>query len=245
MPRAEFVNAAKCFGDRPVFSGLSFKLAVGRRYALLGPNGAGKSTLLRLLTGSLAPDEGSVTVDGLPAWRNRDRLRSRVGILPEGAPLIGDLTVREHLKLAARLKGLTGNTFKEEEERLVNGLALAAFYGRPAAVLSQGQKRRAGLAAAFLGWPDFLVLDEPTSGLDPEETARLITLMKNLPPKTTTLISSHILSEIMAMTDEALILAGGGLAAFGPWEEILTGPNQTPAALTAGYLRLIGRPAGQ
>ena len=244
MVKAEFIKTTKRFGDRVIFSDLSFELNAGRRYSLLGPNGVGKSTLLRLLTGALAPDEGAVRVDGLVAWQNQTALRRRMGILPEGAPLVGDLTVKEHLRLAGRLKGLTRNEFKEEEERLVNGLALNGFYGRPAAVLSQGQKRRAGLAAAFMGQPDFLVLDEPTSGLDPEETARLLKLIKKMPPETTLLISSHILSEVMEMTDETLILTDGTLAAFGPWDEIITGPDQTPAAVVAGYLRLIGSSSG-
>ena len=205
---------------------------------MLGPNGAGKSTLLRLMAGVLRPDQGTVTVGGLIPWRNPGKVRAGMGILPEGAPLVGDLTVAEHLALAARLRGLSVDEFKREEARLTEALSLSGFYSRPAGILSQGQKRRAALASALLGHPDFIILDEPTSGLDPEETSRLLALLSNLPSSCTLLVSSHILTEIFTLTQEVIVLARGRLACFGPWTEIVQCASPTEAELRKEYLAL-------
>lgn len=240
MTRAVFEKVAKRFGDRVIFEDVSFELKRGGRYALLGPNGSGKTTLIRLLTGVLRPEAGRVLVDGREPWRHPAQVRSEMGLLPEGAPLVAELTVREHLALAAKLRGLSQDFYQQEEERLTASLGLGGFLQRPAGVLSQGQKRRAALASALLGGPDFLILDEPTAGLDPEEAARLLTLLNALPGATTLLISSHILTEIYEMTEEVLVLARGRLAAAGPWGQPASGSEPTEAGLRREYLKLTG-----
>lgn len=240
MTRAVFEKVAKRFGDRMVFEEVSFELKRGGRYGLLGPNGAGKSTLIRLLAGVLRPEAGRVLVDGLEPWRHPARVRCEMGLLPEGAPLVAELTVREHLRLAGRLRGLAKDFYRQEEERLTAALSLTAFLQRPAGILSQGQRRRAALASALLGGPDFLVLDEPTSGLDPEEATRLLNLLNALPSSTTLLISSHILTEIYELTEEVLVLAQGRLAAEGPWGEPESGVEPGEAVLRREYLALTG-----
>ena len=214
MAAISFKNVTKSFGRRVVFTGVSFELAAGARCGLIGPNGAGKSTLLKLLMGALRSDAGEILVDGLAPWR--PSARGRAGFLPEGAPLMGDLTVREHLVLAARLRGLSPGEFSAEEDRLTEALALAGFYRRPAAGLSQGQKRRAALASALLGSPSFLALDEPTSGLDPEEAFRLLALLRSLPAHVTLIVSSHLLSDLREVAGQTLTLASGRAALSGP-----------------------------
>ncbi|MDR0882657.1 MAG: ABC transporter ATP-binding protein [Candidatus Adiutrix sp.] len=235
--RAVFDRVTKRFGRRLVFDNISFDLRRGGRYGLLGPNGAGKSTLVRLLSGVLRPDEGQVLVNGRSPWRDPARARADMGLLPEGAPLVSELTVREHLRLAGAFRGLAPAVFHQEEERLVTALSLTPFYQRPAGILSQGQKRRAALASALLGRPDFLVLDEPTSGLDPEESLRLLALLKDLPTEVTLLVSSHILSEIFEITAEVLVLARGALVARGPWRRA-AGETPNEADLRREYLDL-------
>jgi len=240
MVKAVFEKVAKRFGDRVVFEEISFELKRGGRYGLLGPNGSGKSTLIRLLAGSLRPDVGRVLVENREPWRHPVLVRGNMGLLPEGAPLVVELTVREHLCLAAKLRGLSPGFCRQEEERLVAALGLAGFLHRRAGALSQGQKRRAALASALLGLPDFLILDEPTSGLDPEESTRLISLLNALSSSTTILISSHILTELYELTEDVLVLAKGRLAAAGPWVERAYGTEPTEAALRREYLALIG-----
>jgi ABC-2 type transport system ATP-binding protein len=236
MIRASFSKVTKAYsGGRSIFTDLSFELKAGARCALLGPNGAGKSTLMRLLTGALKPEAGEVSVGGLAPWRHPERVRATLGFLPEGAPLWGDLTVREHLRLAGRLRGLAAGELTAETERLTTALALARFHHRPAAALSQGQKRRTALASALLGQPDFLLLDEPAGGLDPEESFRLLNLLKALPSSTTLLLSGHNLSDLYELTGEIMLLAGGRLAARGPWAEAAPPGEIDEAALFLAY----------
>lgn len=240
MTIASFENVVKKFGGRPVFEKLSFELRRGGRYGLLGPNGAGKSTLIRLISGNLRPDEGRILVEGLEPWRHPAKVRAFMGLLPERAPVIGELTVSEHLSLAGKLKALRADEFKSQRDGLIEALSLGRFLDRPAAVLSQGQKRRAALAAALLGSPALLVLDEPTSGLDPEEAYRLISLLKKLPEDVTILASSHILAEIYDLTDSVLVLAKGRLASFGPWRPTSADRPPTEEELRREYLELAG-----
>lgn len=246
MDKAIFENVGRSFRGRAVLAGVNLKLRRGGRYALLGPNGAGKSTLLRLLSGSLRPDQGRVLVDGLLPWRESRAVLAGMGVLAENAPLLPELSPFEHLQLAASLRGLKPGEFSAECERLSAKLNLSAFWKRPAGALSLGQKRRAALAAACIGGPEFLLLDEPSAGLDPEESLRLAELLAELPTSVTLIISSHILHEVYELTDELIVLAHGRLAAAGPWAEYL-GSTEKPddQALRSLYLKLTGEGAGQ
>lgn len=239
MNKAVFENVGRSFKGRPVLAGVNLTLRRGGRYALLGPNGAGKSTLMRLLYGGLRPDQGRVLVDGLLPWRESGAVLSAMAVLAENAPLLPELSPFEHLKLAAGLRGLKPGEFSAECDRLSTKLNLSAFWKRPAGALSLGQKRRAALAVAAIGGPDFFVLDEPTAGLDPEEASRLAELLADLPPSATLLISSHILSEVYALTDELIVLAHGRLAAQGRWADFLeTAEKPDDRALRSLYLNL-------
>lgn len=240
MTIVSFDKVGKNFRDRTVFENISFELKRGGRYGLLGPNGAGKSTLIRLMAGSLRPDHGRVLVEGQEPWRHPARARAFMGLLPERAPLIGELTVDEHLALAGQLKGLGNAAFKEQRGSLIQALGLGRLLKRPAASLSQGQKRRAALASALLGPPPLLILDEPSSGLDPEESYRLIDLLMKLPGDLTMLISSHILTEVHLLTESVMVIAQGGLAFFGPWLNKGSQGEPTEEELRRKYLGLIG-----
>lgn len=240
MNKASFDKVSKSFGAGPVLSEISFELKQGGRYGLVGPNGAGKSTLLRLLAGELAPTRGLVLVNGSDPGRHPESVRSRLGLLPEGAPLMVELTAEDHLRLAANLKGLSREQWSKEEERLTRSLGLQTFYRHPAGILSHGQKRRVALASALLGQPDFLILDEPTSGLDPAESHGLLKLLTSLADTTTLLISSHILGEVYHLTREVLVLTQGSLVAFAPWGELLGTKTADEDSLKLLFFQLTG-----
>src|SRR5262249_48880113 len=156
---------------------------------LSGENGAGKSTLLRILGALTRPTRGSVRVLGRDPFTAADAdVRARVGFLGQSAALYGELTVAENLRFAARLRGAG--------ERGVGVVAelseLGAVLERRARTLSQGFRRRAGLARALLGEPAVLLLDEPWNGLDAASAARLSHLLETLRKRgTATLVASH------------------------------------------------------
>jgi ABC-2 type transport system ATP-binding protein len=212
------------YGRRLALDDVSLSLPKGAKTALLGPNGAGKSTLMKVVCGVLAPDLGQAMIGDLNSLKARTAPLT-VGWLPERAPLNPELTVSEHLKLAARLRGLNRAEETLETERLSEALNLGDKLNRLAGALSLGSRRQAALALAFLGQPSLIVLDEPTSSLDPDEVRRLKVLLADLSLETTLLISSHVLTEVAELTDQVVILKDGRLAACGLWKEL---PGGTP-----------------
>jgi ABC-2 type transport system ATP-binding protein len=210
------------YGRRAALDGVALEITAGSRVALLGPNGAGKSTLLGVLGGVLAPDRGGALIEGLTPERFRAGPRN-LGWLSERAPLAAELTVLEHLRLAARLRGLSPDEERSEIERLVSALSLGDRLGRLAGGLSSGARRQAALAAALLGRPKLLLLDEPTKGLDPDERGRLADAIGKLVPRTTLILSTHALDEAAALTGLAAFLDRGALKGFGPWADLSGG----------------------
>ena len=183
----EVSHLTKRYGSRLAVDDVSFTVEDGVIYGLLGPNGAGKSTIMNILTGYLAATEGQVTVAGHPLPEEADAAKACVGYLPEQPPLYPEMTVAEYLDFAAELKGV-----KKAD--------------RPAQV--QSAARRTGL-----GSPKLIILDEPTVGLDPAQVIELRRLIRELGRTHTVILSSHILSEVKAVCDKALILSQGHLAA--------------------------------
>ncbi|MDR2349260.1 MAG: ABC transporter ATP-binding protein [Deltaproteobacteria bacterium] len=230
-------GVTRAFGSFPGVKDISLEIARGDRVALVGPNGAGKSTLMRLLAGALTPDSGKILLKGLPPGEART-VPGFLGWLPERAPLNAELTVREHLRLAGKLRNLARARIREETERLTLALNLESKLDRLAGNLSLGGRRQAALAVAFLGNPELLVLDEPSSSLDPDQAGRLALLLGALPPETTVLVSSHNLGEVRGVTDRVIVMNGGEIGAAGQWEELAaerglteTGTPATPEEL--------------
>lgn len=197
------------YGVRRVLSGISLEIGRGEVVGLLGLNGAGKSTLIRIITGCIVPAVGTVTVDGLDIAADREA-RRRIGYLPETPPLHTEMTVREYLTFVARLREIP----KSDVDRVMGLTAIDVVAGRLLANLSKGYRQRAGIAQALLGDPCVLVLDEPTVGLDPAQMREIRDVIGELSQRRTVLFSSHILSEVGAVSDRVAILRRGELAAF-------------------------------
>ena len=163
--RAE--NLGRRFGDFVAVGGLDFEVPPGRILGVIGPSGSGKTTTIRMITGSLEPTEGSVTVLGeRPAWFHRST-RERIGYMPQDFILYPDLTVGENVDFVASLFGLL---FLRRRRRVREVLRLVDLWDvrkRRAKDLSGGMQRRLELACALVHEPDLLVLDEPTAGIDP------------------------------------------------------------------------------
>lgn len=209
-------------GGGPVeaLRGLDLAVPRGAVAGLLGPNGSGKSTTLRLLLGLHAPTAGSARVLGYPA--GHPEARRRTGYLPEDADLYPFLTARETVETAGALHGMGRAERRAAAGALLERVGLAAEADRRVAGFSRGMKRRAGLAAALVHGPEFLVLDEPTAGLDPVGREGLLALLEECRGRgTTVLLSSHVLSDVERLCDRVAILGQGRLAAEGTLEEVL------------------------
>lgn len=212
-------NLTKSFGDVAAVDNLSFQIGKTEVVGLLGPNGAGKTTTMRLITGFLAPDSGTVWVEG------------RIGYLPENNPLYKDMLTAEVLKLSADLKRVPKEKRRSAFEFVVASSGINEVFYRPVSELSKGYKQRVGIAVALLNDPEILIMDEPTEGLDPNQRGEIRGLIKNLAQERIVVISTHVLQEASALCSRLLIINKGKLIADGTAQELSQGAHKQQIVL--------------
>ena len=205
----EISQLTKQFGEFTAVDRISFSINPGEVVGFLGPNGAGKSTTMKMITGFLTPSSGSVVIDGINVEEDSLSVRKKLGYLPEGAPAYGDMTVLQFLDFIADVRGLTGSNKALKLQGVIRDIELESVLHRQIDNLSKGFKRRVGLAQAIIHDPQILVLDEPTDGLDPNQKHQVRALIKNLAKDKIVIVSTHILEEVTAVCNRAIIIAGG------------------------------------
>ncbi|MDY2969920.1 MAG: ABC transporter ATP-binding protein [Butyricicoccus pullicaecorum] len=209
----EVQDLVKRYGGYLAVDHLSFSAEKGQIYGFLGPNGAGKSTTMNIMTGCLAPTSGTVIVDGMDLQQEPEKVKQRIGYLPELPPLYPEMTVREYLTFAAKLKKVPRLEQLQQVVQAMNKTGLIEEQDHLIRTLSKGYRQRVGLAATLLGNPDVVILDEPTVGLDPRQILEIRDLIRSLREEHVVILSSHILSEVSAVCDYIFILSHGKLVA--------------------------------
>ncbi|WP_438863904.1 ABC transporter ATP-binding protein [Neptunicella sp.] len=202
-------NLSMSFGDFKAVDNLSFDIKAGDIVGFLGPNGAGKSTTMKMLTGFLMPTAGEIRIADMPMPESANQIQKHIGYLPEGAPAYGDMTALQFLSFIADIRGLSGDKKRQRIKQVVAQVEIQDMLDRPIENLSKGFKRRVGLAQAILHDPDILILDEPTDGLDPNQKHQVRQLIQNLSTDKIVIISTHILEEVSAVCNRAMIIAEG------------------------------------
>ena len=217
-PAFQLSSVSKRYGATEAVRSVSLSAARGECVALLGHNGAGKTTLIKLMLGLTDRDSGSVSVLGAdPRTHAAIAIRGRIGFLPENVAFHGTMTGREVLAFYARLKGVA----LAECEPLLDRVGLVEAGAHRLKTYSKGMRQRLGLAQALLGQPQLMVLDEPTTGLDPLLRRRFYEIVRELREGgTTVVLSSHMLTELEARTDRAVILRNGRVVADGGLSEL-------------------------
>ena len=206
MSVLEVSDLSKKYGVRNAVDGVSFKLEAGEVVGFLGPNGAGKTTTMRMIAGLISPTSGAVTVLGqkVPGASLRE-----MGAMIEEPSFYPYLSGKDNLRYAAKMHGGI------PDKRITEVLELTGLVGRSGDNVfkySQGMRQRLGLARALLPTPKLLLLDEPANGLDPEGIAELREVVKHFAHQgITTLVSSHILSEVEKFAPRILIINKGKL----------------------------------
>ena len=218
----DVAGLTKRFGPLAAVDDVTFTVARGEVLGFLGPNGAGKSTTMKMITGFLPPSAGKVAVCGLDVAAQPIQVKRRIGYLPEGAPLYGDMTPRDLLGFLAEVRGYGGQERRRRVDEAVAKLNIEGVLYQPIETLSKGYKRRVGLAQALLHDPDVLILDEPTDGLDPNQKHEVRTLLAEMAGDKAIIISTHILEEVDAVCSRAIIIARGRIVV-----------DETPAELRA------------
>lgn len=215
-------NLTKMFGEKAAVKNLTFEVKGGEILGLLGPNAAGKTTTMRILTGFFPPTSGSASIAGLDVVEKTLEVRQLVGYLPEHVPLYVEMTPREFLGFAAAAKKVPRANRKAAVERTLERCNLGNVADQLIGTLSRGYRQRVGLGQAIINDPKVLILDEPTVGLDPSQVRDIRALLREIGRDATVILSSHILSEVSALCNRVIIIAGGEVKAM-----------DTPANLTA------------
>ena len=201
----------RLYGGREAVSDVSFTLSKGEVLGFLGPNGAGKSTTMKMLTGNLAPSNGSVKICGIDMIENPKEAKALIGYLPEMRPLYKELTVDEYLQVAARLHRVSTKHIKKAVEIAKERCGLGHMSKRLIENLSNGYQQRVGIAQAIIHSPMVVILDEPTVGLDPIQIRDIRALIREVGAEHSVIISTHILPEVEMICDHVQIIDKGKL----------------------------------
>ncbi len=205
----EVKNLVRNYGDFAAVDDVSFSIPKGEVVGLLGHNGAGKTTIMKMLTGFLEPSFGSVQIGGLDVQSDAKQVQSDMGYLPESLPIYPELSVVAYLEYAARLRDVDPAL---AVQKAIQSTGLTEKALDLVSTLSRGYKQRVGVAQAILHEPKVLVLDEPTNGLDPNQIQQMRDLIRSLSEVATVILSTHIMQEVSAVCDRAIILRAGKLA---------------------------------
>ncbi|NRO82826.1 ABC transporter ATP-binding protein [Lactobacillus helveticus] len=221
---------------------VSFNINRGEIVALLGPNGAGKTTIVSIIGGYLLPTSGSVIVDGQDIIKSRSR--DNIGVSFGGdLGFYGRATAKQNLSFFADLAKIPYRKQKKEIERVLDLVDLTSDMNNKVQFFSKGMKQRMHIARALLGDPKLILLDEPTDGLDVEIAINIRKVIKALAQTNTSiLLTSHMMSEVEALSNQIILLGAGKIYAKGTVEEIIEMSNvkriDRPATLEESYLAL-------
>ncbi|MFU7561102.1 ATP-binding cassette domain-containing protein [Stieleria sp. JC731] len=213
-PMIELQEVTKIFGTTRAVDNVSFMVPRGSVFGYIGPNGAGKTTSMRILSTLELPTSGDAFIEGLSSVNDPDRVRRRLGFMPDAFGTYGDTNCAEYLDFFARSNGLVGRERTKRIRWVMDFTGMRSMAEKPITGLSKGMRQRLCLGRALIHDPSTLILDEPAAGLDPRARIELRQIIRTLAADgKTILISSHILSELAEMCDRVGIIERGTLLA--------------------------------
>lgn len=215
-------HISKTYGTQQALNAVSFSIDKGEIVGFLGPNGAGKSTLMKILTGYIPPTSGNAKINGFEVSTEKIQMSQHIGYLPEHNPQYLEMYVREYLAFNAKIHHVAPQRIEE----VIQMTGLMPEANKKISQLSKGYRQRVGLAAALLHDPEVLILDEPTTGLDPNQLVEIRQLIKTIGKEKTILLSTHIMQEVEAICDRAIIIKKGNLVADKTLSDLRDGQEQ-------------------
>jgi len=204
-------NLSRYYGANCAVNDISFEVKRGQVLGFLGPNGAGKTTTMQMITGTLAPTHGQITVAGYDMLDQPLQAKMALGYLPEQPPLYRDMQVDEFLTFCAKLHQIPRGEVDAAVDRALELCGLGHVSGRLIGNLSKGYQQRVGIAQAIIHIPAIVILDEPTVGLDPIQIREIRELIRELGREHSVILSTHILPEVQMVCDHVQIINRGRL----------------------------------
>lgn len=214
-------HVAKRFGEKQVLRDVTFSVPEHTVFGFVGKNGAGKTTAMKLILGLLASDGGEISVNGMKVRYGNTPTNRFVGYLPDVPEFYSCMTPFEYLRFCGEISGMSSKEIKARSEELLCLVGLEKE-NRRIRGFSRGMKQRLGVAQALFGRPGLLICDEPTSALDPAGRRELLDILSAAKEQTTVLFSTHILSDVEHICDEAAFLHEGEIVLKGTIEEMRT-----------------------
>ena len=219
------------FGDLVAVDNVNLSVAAGQFFGFLGPNGAGKSTTIKMLTGLLAPSNGSMQILGTDLVANPVLVKRQIGVVPEGMALFGRLTGPEYLNFVGRMYGLDPETAAKRSGELLEFMQLAGEPKKLVTDYSHGMQKKLALAAAVIHGPKILFLDEPFEGVDAIAAGTLKTMLQGMIARGATIfLTSHVLEIVERLCSHLAIINRGQLVAQGSLEELRSGVEAVAGA---------------
>jgi ABC-2 type transport system ATP-binding protein len=202
---------SKLYGKQKALDSVSFEIKTSEIIGFLGPNGAGKSTMMKILTGYIPQTDGEVWINGRNINENSIEIRQEIGYLPEHNPLYLDMYVKEYLEFIAGIYKISNKKARISE--IIEQIGLTREQHKKIGALSKGYRQRVGLSQALIHNPKVLILDEPTTGLDPNQIVEIRNLISEVGKEKTVMLSTHIMQEVEAICDRAIIINNGKIVA--------------------------------
>jgi len=204
-------NLSRYYGGFCAVNNISFEVKRGQILGFLGPNGAGKTTTMQVITGTLAPTIGQISVAGYDLLDYPIKAKTAIGYLPEQPPLYREMQVDEYLQFCAKLHQIPRSGITSAVNRAIEQCGLNTVSHRLIGNLSKGYQQRVGIAQAIIHSPPVVILDEPTIGLDPIQIREIRTLIHDLGKEHSVILSTHILPEVQAVCNQVQIINQGQL----------------------------------
>jgi len=206
-------NLSRYFGNFCAVNNINFELNRGQILGFLGPNGAGKTTTMQIITGTLAPTTGQISIAGYDLLDEPLKAKQAIGYLPEQPPLYQEMQVKEYLQFCANLHHIPRKSVTSAVNNAIEQCGLNSVSNRVIGNLSKGFQQRVGIAQAIIHTPTVVILDEPTIGLDPIQIREIRELIRNLGEERSVILSTHILPEVQAVCNHVQIINHGQLIA--------------------------------
>ena len=201
----------KQYGSKRALDDFSYSFEEGV-YGLLGPNGAGKSTLMKIITQSVKPTGGEITLDGDDIFKQKEEYRKRIGYMPQQQTIYPFYTGRQFLNYMGLLKGEDRNSLDDKIQFYLEKVNLISVADKKIGTYSGGMKQRLLIAQTFLGDPDIMIFDEPTAGLDPKERIHVRNLIHDNSAGKIIIVATHVVQDIESIADCIVLQKEGKVA---------------------------------